>query len=70
MTVGRPDNVNDWADEPVQTFDGVTCTSPDNTPDRIARLLLAEGLGDAFQMAVAERLSSADEQVQIGRAHV
>lgn len=38
-------------------------TSPDNTPDRIARLLLAEGLGDAFQMAVAERLCSADEQV-------
>ena len=31
-------------------------TSPDNTPDRIARLMVAEGLGDDFQMAVAERL--------------
>ncbi|WP_046115884.1 bifunctional cobalt-precorrin-7 (C(5))-methyltransferase/cobalt-precorrin-6B (C(15))-methyltransferase [Aquincola tertiaricarbonis] len=38
-------------------------TSPHNTPDRIARLLLAEGLGEQFQMAVAERLCSADEQV-------
>ena len=28
-------------------------TSPDNTPDRIARLIVAEGLGDDFQMAVA-----------------
>lgn len=38
-------------------------TSPDNTPDRIARLLLAEGLGDDFHLAVAERLCTADERV-------
>lgn len=38
-------------------------TSPDNSPDRIARLLVAEGLGDDFQMAVAERLCTPDERV-------
>ncbi len=38
-------------------------TSPDNTPDRIARMLLAEGLGDAFQIAVAERLCQPEERV-------
>jgi len=38
-------------------------TSPDNTPDRIARLLLAEGQGDDFHLAVAERLCTADERV-------
>lgn len=38
-------------------------TSPDNTPDRIARMLLAEGLGDDFQLAVAENLCQADERV-------
>ena len=38
-------------------------TSPDNTPARIARLLLAEGLGDAFAMAVAENLLQPDERV-------
>lgn len=38
-------------------------TSPDNTPERIARLLLTEGLGEAFHLAVAERLCSADERV-------
>lgn len=38
-------------------------TSPDNTPGRIARLLVAEGLGDDFQMAVAERLCTPDERV-------
>ena len=38
-------------------------TSPDNTPDRIARLMVAEGLGDDFQMAVAERLCTPDERV-------
>jgi precorrin-6Y C5,15-methyltransferase (decarboxylating) len=38
-------------------------TSPDNTPDRLARLLLAEGLGDDFRLAVAERLLQPDEQV-------
>lgn len=38
-------------------------TSPDNTPDRVARLLLAEGQGDDFHLAVAERLCMADERV-------
>ncbi|WP_058937171.1 bifunctional cobalt-precorrin-7 (C(5))-methyltransferase/cobalt-precorrin-6B (C(15))-methyltransferase [Roseateles depolymerans] len=38
-------------------------TSPCNSPDRIARLLLTEGLGDDFQMAVAERLLQPQERV-------
>lgn len=38
-------------------------TSPDNTPDRIARLLLAEGQCADFHLAVAERLQTADERV-------
>lgn len=38
-------------------------TSPANRPDRIARLLLAEGLGNDFHMAVAENLLQADERV-------
>ena len=38
-------------------------TSPDNSPGRIARLIVAEGLGDDFQMAVAERLCTPNERV-------
>lgn len=38
-------------------------TSPDNTPDRIARLLLAEGMGEDFHLAVAERLRTAQERI-------
>ncbi|HEX5392943.1 MAG TPA: precorrin-6y C5,15-methyltransferase (decarboxylating) subunit CbiE [Rhodocyclaceae bacterium] len=38
-------------------------TSPDNTPDRVARMLLAEGLGEDFQIAVAENLCQADEHI-------
>jgi len=38
-------------------------TSPANSPDRIARLLLAEGLGDDYQMAVAENLLQAEERL-------
>lgn len=38
-------------------------TSPDNSPDRIARLLVAEGLGDDFLMAVAENLLQPEERV-------
>jgi len=38
-------------------------TSPDNTPDRVARLLLTEGQGDDFHLAVVERLNRADERV-------
>lgn len=38
-------------------------TSPQNSPDRIARLLLTEGLGDLFQMAVAENLLQPQERI-------
>jgi len=38
-------------------------TSPHNTPDRVARLLLAQGQGEDFQLAVAERLCCSDEHV-------
>lgn len=38
-------------------------TSPANSPDRIARLLQAEGLGEDFQLAVAENLLQADERI-------
>lgn len=38
-------------------------TSPVNSPDRIARLLLAEGLDEDFHLAVAENLLQAGEQV-------
>jgi len=38
-------------------------TSPDNSPDRIARMLLAEGLGDDFLLAVAENLCQAEERI-------
>jgi len=38
-------------------------TSPENSPDRIARMLVAEGLDDAWRMAVAERLLQAGERV-------
>ena len=39
-------------------------TSPDNTPDRVARLLLAEGLGESFVLAVAECLNQPGERVR------
>ncbi|MBB4843809.1 precorrin-6Y C5,15-methyltransferase (decarboxylating) [Paucibacter oligotrophus] len=38
-------------------------TSPLNTPGRIARMLLAEGLGEDFQVAVAENLCQAEEKI-------
>ena len=38
-------------------------TSPDNSPARIARMLVAEGLDDDLRMAVAERLLQAEERV-------
>ena len=43
-------------------------TSPDNTPDRIARMLVAEGLADDFEMAVAERLCQPEERIISGMA--
>ncbi|WP_119153696.1 precorrin-6y C5,15-methyltransferase (decarboxylating) subunit CbiE [Caldimonas tepidiphila] len=39
-------------------------TSPFNTPQRIARLLLAEGLAGDFRMAVAERLCQPQERIR------
>ncbi len=41
-------------------------TSPANTPDRIARLLLATGLAGDWRMAVAEHLCREDERVHAG----
>lgn len=41
-------------------------TSPANTPDRIARMLVTEGLADDFEMAVAERLCQPEERVVSG----
>ena len=38
-------------------------TSPFNTPDRIARMLVTEGLADDFEMAVAERLCQPEERI-------
>ena len=39
-------------------------TSPENTPDRIARMIRAEGLDEQWQMAVAENLMRDDECVE------
>ncbi len=41
-------------------------TSPDNTPDRIARMLVSEGLDAQFHLAVAERLLQPDENIIAG----
>jgi len=41
-------------------------TSPFNTPDRIARMLVTEGLADEYEMAVAERLCQPEERVVSG----
>lgn len=41
-------------------------TSPDNSPDRIARALLKEGLGEVFRIAVAERLLYPEENIVTG----
>lgn len=41
-------------------------TSPGNTPDRIARMLLTEGLEDTWAMAVAERLCQPQERLRSG----
>jgi precorrin-6Y C5,15-methyltransferase (decarboxylating) len=38
-------------------------TSPVNTPARVARLLVEEGMADQFQMAVAEKLLQPDEKL-------
>ncbi len=38
-------------------------TSPENTPDRIARMLISAGLGERFTMSVAEALLTDDENI-------
>lgn len=38
-------------------------TSPENTPDRIARMLKHEGMADAFSISVAEQLLSPEEKI-------
>ena len=43
-------------------------SSPANTPDRIARMLVTEGLADTFEMAVAERLCQPEERIVSGMA--
>jgi precorrin-6Y C5,15-methyltransferase (decarboxylating) len=41
-------------------------TSPENSPDRIARMLVAEGLDGDFELAVAEHLARDDERIVTG----
>lgn len=38
-------------------------TSPDNTPDRIARMLVKEGIDTQFRIAIAEHLMLPDENI-------
>lgn len=38
-------------------------TSPENTPDRIARMMLQENIADQFDISVAENLLCADEKL-------
>ncbi len=40
-------------------------TGPDNAPDRIARMLVIEGLQDDYEMAVCERLCQDEERIVI-----
>ena len=48
----------------IAQHDKLLClTSPANDPARIARLLIAAGLGDAFRIDVVARLTSPDETV-------
>ncbi len=44
----------------------IVFTSPENSPARIARMLVAEGMADDFKMTVAERLLQEDERLISG----
>lgn len=44
----------------------IVFTSPENSPARIARMLLAEEMADAFDMVVAENLLQQDERIVAG----
>ncbi|MDQ6963529.1 MAG: precorrin-6y C5,15-methyltransferase (decarboxylating) subunit CbiE [Mariprofundales bacterium] len=46
----------------------IVFTSPKNSPDRIARMLVAEGVADEFEMVVVESLLQAEEHTVAGRA--
>ena len=46
----------------------ITFTSPENSPGRIARMLVAENLADTFEMVVAENLLQADERIVQGES--
>jgi len=46
----------------------IVFTSPENNPARIARMLLAENLDDAFEMIIAENLSQKDECIVQGES--
>jgi len=43
-------------------------TGPENTPDRIARMMLIENIADQFEISVAENLLGADEKVLHGES--
>ena len=43
-------------------------TGPENTPDRIAKMMLIEKLADQFEVSVAENLLCADEKVLHGES--
>lgn len=43
-------------------------TGPENTPDRIARMMLTENLANQFEITVAENLLCADEKVIHGKS--
>ncbi len=60
--VPNPDRVGLPGPSPV-TATLAILTSPANSPDRIARMLVQEGLGADFRMTVAARLRQPDEQV-------
>jgi len=43
-------------------------TGPENTPDRIAKMMLIENIADQFEISVAENLLCADEKVLHGQS--
>jgi len=74
-------DAGEWVDKPNQThglyplFKAclqhekiVVLTSPENSPARIARMLLAEGWTDAFEMQIAENLLQSNERLVQGEA--
>jgi len=73
---GHSKDAGEWADNPskehglyplfkacVQHRKIITFTSPENNPARIARMLVAENMADAFDMVVAENLLQDNERI-------